>query len=381
MESFIKKGLTEYSDDDLLSLVRNPKNIDKNRLTEIIDELKKRGFSEQIDKIENDLIKLNPIYAKFWNRIGAYLIDVLILGVIGFVLGLFFKDSFAQMGSQGLLVGFIISLIYFGLSNSKIFNGQTIGKYALKLQVVDKNLDLLTIQKSLLRTLIYTVPYFFLNYRLDGWSEFSILYISKGTILLSFLIVLPIHLILNSPTRQALHDLLLGTYVVSKEAYPRQELKKSKLSPIYISGLILVAIISLALFFNLKNNNLTKIVKDLTPIKEQIDNISEVRSSSISRNSSSVKKLGSDDFISKSEYLLLNIVLKDNVISNIRPDNIEDLSFVKDAVRIVLKDYSDANQLDFIQINLIYGYSIGIYKSSQSMGFKNTIDNWKQKIQ
>jgi uncharacterized RDD family membrane protein YckC len=380
MEKFIKKELSDYSEDDLFSLVRNPKNIDKHRLNDIIGELVKRGYSEQIDKIENDLIKLNPIYAKFWNRIGAYLIDVLVLGAIGFILGLFFKEFFAQIGSQGLLVGFIISLIYFGLGNSRICNGQTVGKNALKLQVVNKDFDLLTVQKSLLRASVYTVPFFFLNYRWDGWSEFSVLYISKGILFLSFLIILPIHLVVNTPTRQALHDLLLGTYVISKDAYPRQELKKSRPSTLYIAGFVLSVMIGLALIFNLRNNNLSKIVKDLSPIKEQVDKLSEVRSSSITRNSSSVKMFGSDDYISKSEYLLLNIVLKDNMISNIAPDKIEDLGFVQDAIRIILRDYSDVNQLDFIQINLTYGYNIGIYKTSRSIGFRNTIDNWKLKI-
>lgn len=381
MNTFYKKELKDYSDDDLFSLVRNPKSLDKKRLTEIIDELRKRGHSDQVDKIENDLVKLNPIYSKLWNRVGAYLIDIILLGAVGFILGLFLGDTFVQLGGQSMLVGFIIAFIYFGIGNSSVFNGQTIGKRALKLKVVDTNLNTLSISKSILRALIYTVPYFFLNYKLAGWSEFSILYMAKGIIFLTFLILLPIHLILNTPTRQAIHDLIIGTYVVSLESYPRQELSKSRPLPTMITGGLAILILSLIVFMNLRNNETTSIVQELKPLKEQIDKIDKVGYASLARHTSSMKKLGSDEYISKNEYLKLNIVLYDNLISNLRPDNIEDLDFVKESIRIILNDYSDVNNLDYIQVNLIYGYNIGISKSSKSLGFSNTLDKWKEKVQ
>jgi uncharacterized RDD family membrane protein YckC len=380
MNTFYKKELKDYSDDDLFSLVKNPKNLDKKWLTEIIDELKKRGHSDQVDKIESDLIKLNPIYSKFWNRVGAYIIDIIVLGVFGLILGLFLGDTFVQMGGQSMLIGFIIALVYFGLGNSKLFNGQTLGKRALKLQVVDANMYTLSISKSFLRALIYTVPYFFLNYRLSGWSEFPILYMAKGIFFLTFLILLPIHLILNTPTRQAIHDLISGTYVISLQAYPRQELSKSKSFPTLITGGLAIVLLGLIIFMNLRNNETAGIVCELKPLKEQIDKIDKVGYSSLVRNTSSMKKLGSDEYISKNEYLILNIVLRDNLISNLRPDNIDDLDFVEEAVRIILKNYSDVNNLDYIKVNLIYGYNIGISKSSKSLGFSNTLDKWREKV-
>lgn len=380
MNTFYKKELKDYSDDDLFSLVKNPKSLEKKRLVEIIDELKQRGNSDQIDRIEIDLIKLNPIYSKFWHRVGAYLLDIIVLGIIGFILGLFLEDTFVLMGGQSMLVGFIIALFYFGLGNSNIFNGQTLGKRALKLQVVDANMDTLSISKAILRALIYTAPYFLLNYRLAGWSEFSILYMAKSILCLTFLALLPIHLILNFPTRQAIHDLIIGTYVISLEAYPRQQLAKSKSLPTLITGGLAIVILGLLIFMNLRNNETTSIVYKLKPLKEQIDKIDEVGYSSLSRNTSSMKKLGSDEYINKNEYLKLNIALRENLIFNLRPDNIEDLEFVKEAIRIILKDYSDVNNLDYIQVNLIYGYNIGISKSSKSLGFSGPVDKWREKV-
>lgn len=100
----------------------------------------------------------------------------------------------------------------------------------------------------------------------------------------------------------------------------------------------------------------------------------------ISQNFSTVRKLGSDENISKTNSLVLDIELNKNLISDINPEDIAELAFVKDAVKIILKDVPNAKRFDFIQVNLIYGYNIGIYKSSNSMTVSNTIENWEQKI-
>jgi len=381
MEKIYKKELSEYPDNDLLSLIKNPKSLDNVRFNEIIEELKKRGYSEEINKIEKELIKQNPIYSKFWNRIGAYVIDVLALALIGFILGLFLKNIFAQLGTQALLVGFIISLIYFGLGNSKIFNGQTLGKRALKLRVVDKNFNTISVQKSFFRALIYTVPYFFLNYGMDGSNQFSILFIAKEIILLSFLLVLPIHFIINSSNRQAIHDLVLKTYVIELSAYPRQQLKKSKLSPIIYSIAVLIVLIVFFVILNLQNRNLIDTAQKLIPIREQINKHKEVQNSSISLNSSKLWKLGSEENTNSVNSLVLNIELNKNLISDISPEEIADLAFVKDAIKIILRDATNVKRLDVIQVSLTYGYNIGIYKSSNSLTLSDTVENWEQKIQ
>jgi uncharacterized RDD family membrane protein YckC len=303
-----------------------------------------------------------------------------VLGITGLILGLFLGDTFVHMGGQSMLVGFFIALLYFGLGNSAIFNGQTLGKKIVNLQVVENEMETLSIQKSVLRALIFTVPYFFLNFKVDGWSEFSIFYMTKGIFFLTFLILLPIHLILNTPTRQAIHDLIMGTYVVSREAFPGQQLSKSKSLPTIITGSLAIVILGLIIFMNSGKNKISSTIEELKPLKEQIDKIDKIGNSSLSRNSSSFKKFGSDDYISKNEYLKLNLSIRENLIYNLRPDNIEDLDFVKEAVSIILEDYSDINNLNYIQVNLIYGYNIGIYKSSNSIGFSNSIDNWREKV-
>jgi len=380
METFFKKELKDFSDEDLLSLAINPKSIGRKNLIEILDELKKRGYTEQVDNIESNLVKALQIYSKFWTRFAAYLIDGVILGLTGTINGLLFSDFFAQMGSQGLLVGFLISLLYFGLGNSKVFNGQTLGKKAMQLQVVNPDFRTLSVTKSIIRALIYTVPFFFLNYRIPGWSELSVSFIAKAVICFTFLIVLPFHLIINTPTRQALHDLFLGTYVINLEGFSRNQLGKSRLLPSLISGILAVFIMSLIVFINTRNTESRIIVQELRPLKEQIDKLDKVGYSSILSNTSSTRMLGSDE-ISRYKSLRLNIVLKENLISKLKPDDMEDLPIVKDAVRVILTDYPAVKNLDYIQVNLVYGFNIGISKSSKALTSSHSYDEWRQKIE
>lgn len=95
----------------------------------------------------------------FWRRFGALFIDTLILGVAGLVLGLFLESFFVQLGGWGRLVGFSIALIYFGVMNSSISGGQTIGKKSLKIRVVDSNNSPISLEKSVLRYSILAIPY------------------------------------------------------------------------------------------------------------------------------------------------------------------------------------------------------------------------------
>lgn len=380
MENSEKKELVDYTDEDLLALANKPSSIEKEQLSAILVELRRRGYSEQVQKIENFLKKASPIYSRLLSRFAAYMIDVLLLGAFGMILGLLLRSSFAKMGYQGLLVGFSISIAYFGFGNSKFFKGQTVGKKILNLRVVNSDYSTLSVWKSMLRSSIYTVPYFFLNYRIIGWSELSASYIGKSIICLSFLIVLPIHFIMNTPTRQALHDLFLGTYVINTDGYSEVPLGKSRNLPTTITGIIALLLISLFVLLNILNKNKNQIVKELVPLKEKIDNLDKVAYSAISQNTSTTRQIGSEE-ITRSNYLLINIVMKENLLAGVSPANIEIISPVKDAIKIVLSDYEELNNLDYIQVSLMYGFNIGISKSSRYLTSYCSVDEWRHKIE
>lgn len=154
----------------------------------------------------------------FWRRIGALLIDGLILGFVGFLSGLVLEDYFVQIGGWGRLIGFSIALIYFGILNSSINNGQTIGKALLKINVVDSNNQFISAPKSFLRYFILGTP-FYLN---NAWLTEDLL-TSPFMYLLSLMVfggsLSIIYLyVFNRNTRQSLHDVIIGTYVTNKDS-------------------------------------------------------------------------------------------------------------------------------------------------------------------
>jgi uncharacterized RDD family membrane protein YckC len=156
--------------------------------------------------------------AGFWRRIGAFCVDCLLLGAIGVSAGHFLTDEFVRLGPWGRLLGFSVAMAYFGTLNSRLTGGQTPGKRLLKIKVVARDGTALTVQSAFLRFLPLGIPWFLNN------AQFS------ESVLLSFwLYVLPIAVfglglsvvylyVFNRKSRQSLHDLLVGSYVVSAEA-------------------------------------------------------------------------------------------------------------------------------------------------------------------
>ena len=138
-------------------------------------------------------------------RLFAFLIDALIIGVFGWMIGWSFEDAILQLGNFGRAIGAVVVLLYFGICNSKLMNGQTLGKMLLNIRVVDKNSNYISVAKAILRALPFAL-YILLN----GMpvSDSSDLYPSLilGTILFSIPILEVYFAIANNKSLQSLHD-------------------------------------------------------------------------------------------------------------------------------------------------------------------------------
>lgn len=152
--------------------------------------------------------------AGFWRRLGALVIDLILLTIVGLILGGLFFDTFAHMGAYARLVGFAIALAYFGICNSRIGGGQTLGKRWLGIRVVDAHDQLLTLPRSLLRYVVLGVPFFCNGLPLNPDQGMSTpvgyllaLIVFGGIAALIYLYIF------NRRTRQCLHDLVVGSYV------------------------------------------------------------------------------------------------------------------------------------------------------------------------
>lgn len=154
----------------------------------------------------------SDIYASFWARIGAYVIDYIVFVVISFAAG-------AALGEgAGLLAMFVAVFLYDVLMVSSSLQG-TVGKLALGIKVTDLAGERISFARSVGR--------FFAEW-------ISALTLCIGYVMAAF-----------TEQRQTLHDKIAGTLVVRKSADEETVASAGPAGP--VSGGAIVAIVLLVL--------------------------------------------------------------------------------------------------------------------------------------
>ncbi|MDZ5645606.1 RDD family protein [Nitrospirillum sp. BR 11828] len=159
-----------------------------------------------------------PAFAGFWRRLGAFAVDGLVLGIPGFTLGTLFFDQAAALGANGRLIGWGVAILYLGLLNSRIANGQTVGKRLLKLRVLGMDGAPLDLGTALVRAALLTGPWFLNGYglaALSGDVATKVVGWALGLTTLGGNVTLIYLFLFNRPSRRSLHDLLCRSCVVS----------------------------------------------------------------------------------------------------------------------------------------------------------------------
>ncbi len=177
----------------------------------------------------------------------AFGIDVLFLGLVGFLLVSADEDLFLNIGTHGWWIGLVISTIYFGVADSRTFEGQSIGKRVLKIKVQKIDGNPLSVEEAILRCLTLSTIFYgsqIVNTVVDlmfGYSS-PVVMIVAGSVIEAMAIGTFLVMLFHGQ-RLGYHDLLFKTVVVSKNAVEVPQ-RASSLKPILISVALAVTIIA-----------------------------------------------------------------------------------------------------------------------------------------
>lgn len=203
-------------------------------------------------------------------RLGAFSVDFALLYVLGRILLWALKDFFLFIGYWGNLLGALILLAYFGIQNSRIGKGRTLGKRLFYIKVLGKDGGYISLKRSLVRTAILITPLLisfpWIPYHVSGKLLFSLLlnlYFFSG-------IVIPYLYLFNTKSRQSLHDLFTGTMVALGEG----ELKGLLIPALhkghrtFFTLLILIQLILSAVMWNQEDPDLEPLYRDLLKVED-----------------------------------------------------------------------------------------------------------------
>lgn len=241
--------------------------------------------------------------------------------------------------------------------NSKIGKGQTIGKKLLKIKVVDRNGDSIGLLKSFFRYAVLAIPFF-----LNGAPFSDKLMFSFAVYILSLFIfgglfsIIYLYLF-NRVTRQSLHDIASGTYVVNV-AIEKQPVDKIWKPHYVIVCLFLIGSLVVPFFTSrlAKQEPFLDLFQSRTLLMEN----QVVQNATISYGKSTFSSTSSGPIETK--YVSAQVYLS-------RDETLNEELAKSFAITIVEND-PDALAKDKINITLIYGFDIVIASRSNSHGYR-----------
>lgn len=297
--------------------------------------------------MSTDQSRAIPSIAGFWRRLGAFLLDALLLGAVGLTAGLFLTPQFVQLGPRGRLLGFAVAWLYFSIGNSRLCGGQTLGKKLLKVKVIANDGALLSLPRSLVRFLPLGLPWFLNNAQLPEsvllsfWVYlFSILVFGLG------LSVIYLYLF-NRRSRQSLHDLLVGSYVVSAQSSGALETPPLWAGHLIVCGLVL-AIAGLTPYIAL-NLAAREPFATLLEVVRGVNSEPWAVNARVDQGKTLTRSNQGNHTVA---WMKITVYCRDSDIKN--------ADRAKHVAKKALSIDSSAAGLDLIQVTLVYGYDIGI---------------------
>jgi|SRR5450432_166990 uncharacterized RDD family membrane protein YckC len=170
------------------------------------------------------------VFAKFWTRLGAYLIDSIIISVVTLPVTYINVTSW-KLASFFILTS-LVELAYKPFMEFKF--GATLGKMAVHIRVVGNQFEKVTLTEELKRVSFYLIPgilqsiftlRIYFNDTLKTITNFNeynqyVVALNPATVwvvvIVLILFIADVMVFFSNPENRSLHDIYAGTYVIEK---------------------------------------------------------------------------------------------------------------------------------------------------------------------
>jgi len=309
--------------------------------------------------------------AGFWRRGFAFAIDTFIVSLPFGLFGFLFTDIAVQLGPWGHVTTFVALIIYFAIFDSRIGKGQSLGKRLMKLRVIHADGAELSVKEAFIRACL-VVPILMFN----GWTiplPGSIPPLISSSIFFGGGLAFVYAYIFNRETRQCIHDLLTHSYVV-KGVYEGSVLKQTSTFHQRITyGLLMagiVATIVLSYFVNPESIFNSPGLSQMVSLRESLLMQPGVTDAGVQfKNYVEIVGTGTG------AYSELILTLKVNQSCNKNEDFCKEL--LKRSAEKAISEYKNIEEYDFLRVELLYGFDLGLASGTYTYGDSRTIDEWK----
>lgn len=322
--------------------------------------------------------------AGFWRRIGAAVIDALILAVPAYFIGYQFFDELMALGQNGRFIGAAASLIYFGVLNSSLGGGQSFGKRVLGIRVVGASGEPVGLPRAVVRALILMLPWYLNGFDMtpfagdDDQRTVMLLSVCASFVVFGLGFAMVYLYIFNRKTRQSLHDLFVESYVVKAE--PAGAVAP-RVWPVHVAIAVLLMAGGLALpayFWRLASDMAQSADKggdetfeQLRGIEHAVEALANVGRVTVSENAFTINPNSGDSTTTRTLELIVYVKKRTE----------ETDALLSEIAKAVLKRSPDILGNDQLRITIAMEFDIGLFRASESVAARGTAEQWRQRLE